>query len=82
MIVRYRRTLEDFDASTDEPDAPQEWYDVIAQGLAVRLCPKFDVGLGRKKDLQMDFELMMKDMEGWDNEDASVFLQPNFRGRR
>ena len=82
LIVRYRRTLEDFDTATDEPDAPQEWYDLLAQGLAVKLCPKFDVGLARKKDLQVDYELMLKDLEGWDNEDASIYLQPNFRGQR
>lgn len=37
----YQRPFEDFDASTDEPDFPQEWFEALKFNLALRLAPEY-----------------------------------------
>lgn len=41
LIVTFKRPIEDFDAATDNPDFPQEWYLVLVKNLAVTLCRQF-----------------------------------------
>ena len=43
LKIYVQRTLEDFDASTDNPDYPQEWYLPLALNLAALSCPKYGV---------------------------------------
>ena len=81
LIITYRRTLEDFDAATDNPDFPQEWFDALSYNLAVRVAPKFAVSLSIKNDLQRDAVIKLAEVEGFDVEDASISFQPNYRGR-
>jgi hypothetical protein len=37
----YHRPFEDFDAAGDEPDFPQEWFEALKYGLALRLAPEY-----------------------------------------
>lgn len=41
----YQRPAEDFDAATDNPDFPQEVYETLVYGLAIRLAPDYGVEL-------------------------------------
>jgi hypothetical protein len=41
LRVVYLSPIEDFDALTDEPDYPQEWFRALKFGLAVDLWPEF-----------------------------------------
>lgn len=65
----YERSLEDFDASADEPDFPQEWIDAIIYSLAARIGPAY----GRATDpnyqviLQMA-EVFKNEALQWDRE--------------
>ncbi len=43
LIIWMRRTIEDFTASTDNPDFPQQWYFPLAFNLAVAIGPKFGI---------------------------------------
>ncbi len=81
LIITFRRTLEDFDAATDNPDFPQEWFDALAYNLAVRVAHKYSVALSIKRDLEKDAAIKLAEVEGFDNEDASIFFQPNYRGQ-
>lgn len=81
LIITFRRTLEDFDAATDNPDFPQEWFDALTYNLAVRVAHKFAVSLSIKRDLQKDAIIKLAEVEGFDNENASIFFQPNYRGQ-
>jgi hypothetical protein len=40
----YRAPIYDFDAVSDEPDMPQEWYEPLVSNFAIRLCTSY----GRK----------------------------------
>jgi hypothetical protein len=37
----YHRPIEDFDTATDTPDFPQEWYEAVKFGLALREAPSY-----------------------------------------
>lgn len=41
--ITYQRPYEDFDASSNEPDFPSEWFDALKFGLAERLMYEYGV---------------------------------------
>ena len=43
IYIVYQRPFEDFDASADTPDFPQEWQEALKYGLAVRLATEYGV---------------------------------------
>lgn len=53
IAFTYQRPIEDFDAASNEPDFPQEWFETLKFGLAARLAPKFF-----PQDVQMQQRLM------------------------
>ena len=71
----YTDTMEDFDASTDNPDYPQEWLSAIVTNLAYRLAYPY----GRYQELPalkaMAEETYYHAMK-WDSDDASFFISP------
>lgn len=81
LILLCQRTLSDFDALTDEPDYPQEWYRPLCYNLAVSLAPKYGTP-------SMDYQrlwLLAKDTyemaRGFDVEqETSVYLKPDTWG--
>ena len=75
--IRFHRTFEDFDATADTPDFPQEYYLPLMVNLASLLAPKNGVPLDERR------VLMREAKEVWDaalangSEESSIFLQPN-----
>lgn len=47
----YQRPAEDFDAATDNPDFPQEMYETLVYGLAIRLAPDYGLALPARSAL-------------------------------
>jgi hypothetical protein len=45
IYIRYQRPYEDFDASSDEPDFPQEWFLPVLWYLSWMLAPSYGVPL-------------------------------------
>ena len=72
-----QRQIEDFDATTNTPDMPQEWYDPLVFNLAVSIAPEYGV-TGQKlieiKTLAIEF---LEDVEGWDVEFTSISMMPS-----
>lgn len=52
----YHRPFQDFDASTDTPDFPQEFYLPLMIGLAALLGPKFGVSIEERSALTKEAE--------------------------
>ena len=75
----FSRMLEDFDASTDNPDFPVEWLECLTYQLAVRIAPAY----GKDKKLIATIgplaSSMLQNMLDWDTENTSVMLQPDRR---
>lgn len=71
-----------FTATTDDPDCPDEWVETLCYNLAVRLMPSWGDDLApNTQKLIFDTAIALKQtLRGWDNDDASLELQP-YTGR-
>ena len=77
--IFYQRPFEDFDASTDTPDFPQEWYDAVTYGLAGRLAPEYGLPATERKMLWQEMTLIKQDALNFGLEEGSIFFQPDRR---
>lgn len=72
----YHRPFEDFDATGDEPDFPQEWYLALGYGLADLLCDSYGVPAELRNKISSRAAYEKDRALTFDDEQASVFLQP------
>lgn len=79
IYLVYQAPFEDFDASTDNPDFPQEWYDAIAYGLATRLAPEYGVDATSRKMLWQEMSIIKQDALNFGLEDGGLFFQRDMR---
>lgn len=73
----YARTIEDFDALTNEPDFPQEWLAALKFNLAVEVAPEFGAEPSAAvigKALEYKAQL-----RAFDQEEQSIYFQPDLR---
>ncbi len=87
LKVTYLRTIQDFDSSSDNPDLPQEWLEVITYNLAVRIAPAYGVnlssgGVAGNPDILRQAAQYLEDMKAWDAEQPGVQIVPNYRYNR
>jgi hypothetical protein len=72
---RYAKQLADFDAATDTPDFPQEWYLALVKNLALVLARPY----GRSdliSSLAQEALMELQDILDWDTEHSSVSISP------
>ena len=75
VYFTYQRPIEDFDAVSNEPDFPQEWYETLVYGLAARLAPKFfpqDVAMQQR--LVQTASVKLQECLSYDVEPVSSFF--------
>lgn len=77
--IVYQRPFEDFDASTDTPDFPQEWYDAITYGLACRLAPEYGVPIPDRKTLWQEMTIIKQDALNFGLEEGSLYFMRDNR---
>lgn len=74
ITIIYQRPFEDFDASTDTPDFPQEWYDALAFGLAVRLAPEYGLPVDQRQALRAEAKEIKEAVLGMGTEEGSIYF--------
>lgn len=80
LRMTYLRRMEDMDASNNEADLPQEWLQALIWNLALDLMPEYPVrDPGLAKLIIGRATKLYDDLKGWDEEPASIFLQPDSR---
>ena len=77
VILVYQRPLLDFNASTDELDMPQEWYNAVRLNLALALAPEYGMPVMDQDRLKVEADAAKELAMGWDREKTSLFIQPN-----
>lgn len=75
-----QRPYQDFDAASDTPDFPQEWYEAIKYGLAVRLAGEYNVDIETRKILTQEAMALKHDALSFGNEDGSLYFGVERRG--
>ena len=75
----FERQLEDFDASTDNPDFPNEWLECLTYQLAVRLAPAFGKANVLPSLMPIAKELF-ESVSSFDTEINSISIMPDSGG--
>jgi len=71
----YQAPFSTFDASTDVPDFPQEWYDAVTYGLATRLAPEYGVPAADRKTLFQEAGIIKQEALNFGLEEGSLYFQ-------
>lgn len=76
IVFRYHRALEDFDATGDTPDFPQEWYLPLIYELACALAPNYGVPVQERYLLRQETKKWVETVSGNDYEEGSIYFYP------
>ena len=80
VYITYQRPFEDFNASSDTPDFPQEWYEAVVYGLAVRLAPEYGVPLDQRQLLIREAMEIKNSALSYGTEEGSLYFGVERRG--
>ena len=78
VVIRYHRALEDFDATGDTPDFPQEWNLPLIYELAVALAPTYNVEVTKLSTLRKERDKWVSEVSENDYEEGSIYFQPGY----
>ena len=76
LTIIFQRPFEDFDASGDTPDFPQEWYDFLSLATAVRLAPVYGLPVQDRQALRQDAKDALDLVAGNEPEEGSLRIVP------
>jgi hypothetical protein len=76
IFVEVQKPIEDFNSATDDYDLPQEWGEYLVWGLARRLMSIYKVPVATASEIRMMAKETLEQVKGWDQENTSMFLQP------
>lgn len=70
---------QDFNSATDTPDFPQEWYEAIKYGLAVRLAGEYNIDIETRRVLQQEAAAIKQEALSFGTEENSLYFQRDWR---
>jgi hypothetical protein len=70
----YQKPYSDFDAGTDEPEFPSEYFEALKFNLAHRLSPEYGMTLNDRKQLLQEAVLLKTEALGFGSEEGSLFF--------
>lgn len=77
--IVYQRIFEDFDASADTPDFPQEAYDMLSFMLADRLSLEYGVAKETRDDIRVKAIQYHSEFLSFGTEEGSFYFQKDVR---
>ena len=77
LDVLYHKPTDDMDAATDDFEFPQEWFETIKYGLAIRLAPIYGLPIEERRQMYFEFKPMKDKLMEWDTESSSIYFQPD-----
>ena len=76
----YVEAFQDFDASGDNPDFPQEWLECLTKNLAVTVAPAYGISISSSMpDLGVEARTLLDELSMNDFESGSSYIVPNYR---
>lgn len=82
LYIEFQKPIEDFAASGDDFDFPQEWGNALKYNLALMIAPEYDVPDSKFKQIQHLATTSFDLLDGYDQETGSLFLGPDVRETR
>lgn len=81
LQLTYLRRISDMDSSNNDADLPQEWLEAIVWNLASSLMTEYPVNDNAvAKKIEYKAADLMANLESFDTEPASLYLQPETQG--
>lgn len=77
LIIEFQSPIEDFSASGNDFDLPQEWGNALKLNLALQIAPEYSVSDSKFKQIQFLAQTSYDLVCDWDQENNSTFLQPD-----
>lgn len=74
-----QRPFQDFDAATDTPDFPQEWYQAVMYGLAQLLAGLYNIDVETRKMIAAEAASFKQQALSFGNEENSIYFQRDWR---
>jgi hypothetical protein len=78
MKFTFLMSIGDFLNSSDTPDFPQEWTNMLVWGLAEELGPEYGIGQFRMGTIAAKSKKSLEIVQGWDREPESLYMGVNF----
>lgn len=75
ITIVYQRPFEDFDTASDTPDFPQEWYEAVKYGLAVRMAAENTISLTMRQQLRAEAAEIKNEALSFGTEEGSIYIQ-------
>lgn len=76
LYIEFEKPIDDITAADQDYDLPQEWGAPLKFNLALVISPEYEVSTEKFKQIKVLADEHLKQVEGWDQEDASLQLQP------
>ena len=76
LEILFQAPFDDMDAATNNPTFPQEWFEAIVYGLAVRLAPEYKLPLQERMIIKEEAQAMKDRANMSSRENASIVFQP------
>ena len=70
------RKLQDFDAATNDPDAPPVWTRCLVYGLAAELAIKYGLDIQERRDIRAEFEREVDRLRTHDTQHGRLTFTP------
>lgn len=80
VVLNAQKVLEDFDASGDTPDFPQEYYLPLVFELACILAPQYGKPVQEQQWLRREADKLLEAVAQNDYEEGSIYFQPSSFG--
>lgn len=74
-----QRPYQDFDTASDTPDFPQEWYEAVKYGLAVRLAGEYNIDIETRRVLVAEAAAIKQEALSFGTEENSLYFQRDWR---
>ena len=78
LRLSYERPIQDVDLVSETLDIPQEWQETVIYNLAARLTNSYTVPPQKRQDIISAAAHFLEQALGYDEEIASIFIQPDF----
>jgi hypothetical protein len=76
LYIEFTKPIDDFSASGDDYDMPQEWGEALKFNLALRIAPEYEVPKDKYSQIREQAIGLFTFIRDYDQEPTSLFLQP------
>lgn len=80
LFIQFEKPIDDFATASDDFDMPQEWAEALMWNIAWRMAPGYQVPTATMREIKELALYTYEQLDGWDQETASVYLQPSSWG--